>query len=194
MKIIVGLGNPGSKYAVTRHNVGFLTLDIIADSLSAVFKEKDHALQALVDYCGEKILLLKPLTFMNLSGHAVIAAVNFYKIDQEDMLIIYDDMDLEPGRIRLRRGGSAGGHNGMGSIIEQLGDNKINRLKIGIGHSPYVSGSNYVLSRFNNEEMPLLANTIKNAAEAALFWAKNGISAAMNKYNIKEGADNKKEK
>jgi PTH1 family peptidyl-tRNA hydrolase len=193
MKIIVGLGNPSRTYAGTRHNVGFWVIDMIAESLAASFKEKDHALQAVVHYEGEKMILLKPQTFMNLSGFAVALACNFYKIEIQDLLIIYDDMDLAPGRIRLRRGGSGGGHNGMKSVIEQLGQDKINRLRIGIGRSPYGDNIDYVLTPFSQEQLPLMADAVEKAAAASLLWAKAGITEAMNQYNKKEQEENKEE-
>lgn len=193
MKMIVGLGNPSRTYAGTRHNVGFWVVDMIAESLSASFKEKDQALQVVIHYEGEKIILLKPQTFMNLSGYAVASACHFYKIGMQDLLIIYDDMDLAPGRIRLRRSGSDGGHNGMGSVIEQLGEDKINRLRIGIGRSPYGDNINYVLTPFSQEQLPLMTEAVERAAAAALLWAKLGITGAMNQYNKKEQEENKKE-
>ncbi|MGI6361813.1 MAG: aminoacyl-tRNA hydrolase [Bacillota bacterium] len=193
MKIIVGLGNPGLKYAVTRHNAGFLTVDILADALNADFKERDKSLEAHSLYKGEKVIVLKPQTFMNLSGQAVVSAMSFYKVEPEDVLIVFDDMALEQGRIRFRRSGSAGGHNGMQSIIEQLESDQINRLKVGIGSSVFPDSADYVLGRFTDEELHLMAHIFRDAAEAALCWINEGISEAMNQYNKNKDRKNTEE-
>ena len=186
MKLIAGLGNPGLKYEATRHNAGFMTLDALALKLNVSFEQKKF--QASFTQCfykGEKLLLLKPETFMNLSGFALREAVNFYKLEAEDILVIYDDMDLLPGEIRVRRSGSAGGHNGMKSCIEQLGTDKINRIKIGIGHPLASTVVDYVLERFSREELLNMQKISADAADAALCWAEFGIQEAMNRYNIK---------
>ena len=184
MKIIVGLGNPGLKYAGTRHNMGFMAMDSLAALLAVEIEQKKHfSLSAAANHHSEKLLLLKPQTFMNLSGEAVSDAVRFYKANIEDLLIVYDDMDIEPFELRFRRDGSAGGHNGMSSIIQHLGTEKINRLKIGIGHPVYNNTVDYVLQRFPAEELPKLAETTKTAANAILCWCEAGIIEAMNKYN-----------
>ena len=191
MKIITGLGNPGIQYELTRHNVGFLTVDYIADELAAGFDKKEHqALAATAIYRGEKLLLLKPQAYMNLSGFSVVAACHYYKVDYEDLLVIYDDMDLPAGELRIRRGGTSGGHKGIASIIEQAGTDKINRIKIGIGHPQYGDGADHVLSRFTDEELPIVAETMKQAAVAALLWMNEGIEMAMRKYNVKETMHN----
>ncbi|MEG1501475.1 MAG: aminoacyl-tRNA hydrolase [Clostridiales bacterium] len=193
MKIIAGLGNPGLEYAMTRHNCGFLTLDILEQRLDIACNRHDNdALIGMGFYQSEKLLLLKPQSYMNLSGFPLIRLANYYKVDLEDILVIYDDMDLLPGTLRLKRGGSAGGHNGMASIIEQAGSDKINRLKIGIGHSPFHKGADHVLGRFSGEEIPLMADVFAKAADAALLWTKEGIAAAMSSYNIKEEKPKKK--
>jgi len=187
MKLIAGLGNPGFKYEATRHNAGFMAMDALASALNTSFdRENFRALFAQGIYKGEKLLLLKPQTFMNLSGYALQEAVNFYKLEPEDILIIYDDMDLLPCTLRFRRSGSAGGHNGMASCIEQLGTDKLNRLKIGIGHPIVGNTVDYVLQRFEKEELENMLFAAKTAAEAALCWAESGIQEAMNRYNIKE--------
>ncbi len=188
MKIIAGLGNPGPRYSLTRHNCGFLTLDILAGLLEVKIEKKEQdSLTAQANYKGQKLFLLKPQSFMNLSGFPLIRAANYYKIPLENILIIFDDMSLPCGSLRLRADGGSGGHNGINSIIEQAGTNKINRLKIGIGPSVYPDSADYVLAPFTEEEMPLMAEAFKKAAEAALFWAEKGIEEAMNKYNTKNG-------
>jgi len=183
MKIIFGLGNPGLKYEVTRHNCGFLTLDKIADIIGADFDKKaEDNLVAAAVYRGEKLMLAKPQMFMNLSGFPLSRLCSYYKVEYEDILVIHDDLDLAPCTLRFRRGGSDGGHNGIKSIIAQTGTKNINRLKIGIGHGLYDT-ADYVTGIFSSEEMPLFAKTFAAGAEAALMWAFDGISAAMNKYN-----------
>ena len=183
MKIIAGLGNPGLEYAVSRHNCGFLTIDKIAYDLGADREKKEHnSLTRVARMGGSKLLLAKPQTYMNNSGFAVCALLNYYKLKLTDLLIIFDDMDLEPATVRLRRGGSSGGHNGMQSIIEQCGSTDIARIKIGIGHG-WGSGASHVLGRFAEEAMPMYAAAFTHAAQAALCWAEHGISEAMNKYN-----------
>jgi len=183
MKIIFGLGNPGPRFAATRHNCGFLVLDRLAEELNCSFgkKEQDNLLASCL-YGGQKLLLAKPQSFMNLSGFPVARLASFYKVDYEDILIVHDDLDLPPAALRLRRGGSDGGHNGVKSIIEQTGAAQINRLKVGIGAALF-NAPDYVLSPFTPEETPLFAATFSRAAQAALCWAELGISAAMNRFN-----------
>jgi PTH1 family peptidyl-tRNA hydrolase len=186
MKIIAGLGNPGIRYEFTRHNSGFLTLDYIADELNTVFDKKEHqALVATANYRGEKLLLLKPQAYMNLSGFPVVATCHYYKVDYEDLLVVFDDMDLPVGELRVRRDGSSGGHKGIASIIEQAGTNKINRIKIGIGHPFYGDGADYVLGLFADLELPIVKEKLKQAAAASLLWAVEGIEMAMREYNVK---------
>ncbi len=185
MKMIVGLGNPGMEYAVTRHNCGFLTIDkLIYDLNGTKEKKQANALVSQAMHQGQKLLLVKPQSYMNASGYPVVSLMNYYKLDLEDLLIIFDDMDIEPATIRLRRNGRDGGHNGIKSIIEQAGSAEIARLKIGIGHG-FKGGANYVLGRFSEEEMPIMAETFAKAAEAAKLWAIKGITEAMNEYNRK---------
>lgn len=193
MKIIAGLGNPGFKYANTRHNCGFLTLDVLEAVLNTNINKKEHdALTGQSIYKGQKLLLVKPQSFMNLSGYPLIRLANYYKVELQDILVIYDDMDTAPGSLRLRRNGSSGGHNGMGSIIEQSGSTQINRLKIGIGRSLFPNSADYVLSPFPPEQLPLMAEIFAKAAEAALCWAAEGIGPAMNQYNTKKEKSPKK--
>ena len=183
MKIIFGLGNPGPRYAATRHNCGFITLDHIAEELGCSFgkQEQDNDI-ASAFYKGNKLLLAKPLSFMNLSGFPLTRLCSHYKVDYEDILVIQDDLDLPLGTLRLRRSGSAGGHNGIKSIIEQTGTMAFNRLKIGIG-TPRGSVIDYVISPFYEDELPIIGLAFIRAAEAALCWVEQGIGPAMNLYN-----------
>jgi PTH1 family peptidyl-tRNA hydrolase len=187
MKLIVGLGNPGSEYRNTRHNIGFITVEYLAEKLGIEFnKNKFFASIGEGFYQGEKVMLMRPETFMNRSGQAVRAAVDFYKLDIEDILIIFDDMDLPCGELRVRAKGSAGGHNGMKDIIAQLGNNtKISRFKIGISHPVYGDTVNYVLGTFSEDEKALLRPAVQDAAEAALCWLRNDITVTMNRFNGK---------
>lgn len=184
MKIIAGLGNPGPRYETTRHNVGFLVLDFLAEKLNIDFNKENHfSSVAEGRISGEKILLMKPQTFMNLSGRAVQDAVSFYKIDLSDLLVIYDDMDLPAGRLRLKQRGSAGGHNGMNSIINHLSSQEISRIKVGIGRPDREKPANYVLMPFPDADWESVKTALEKGADAAELWIKEGISAAMNKFN-----------
>lgn len=187
MKLLVGLGNPGAEYQNTRHNVGFITLGYLAEQLGVQFnKEKFFARVGEVNYHGEKLLLMLPQTFMNKSGQAVRAAMDFYKLDIADLLVIFDDMDLPCGELRVRQKGSAGGHNGMKNVISALGNNQnIARLKIGISHPVFGDTVDYVLGKFSEDEQNLLRPAVKSAAAAALVWLDEGIGAAMNQFNGK---------
>lgn len=185
MKIIAGLGNPGPRYETTRHNAGFLALDLLAEKLNIDFIKQAH-FSAIAEgrILGEKVLLMKPLTYMNLSGRAVRDAVSFYKIDLADLLIIYDDMDLDVGRLRVKQGGSGGGHNGMNSIISHLSSQNISRIKIGIGRPDREQPADYVTMPFTDKDWELVKPAIEKGADAAELWFKEGISVAMNKYNV----------
>jgi len=182
-KIIVGLGNPGSKYQNTRHNIGFKVVEQLACRYG-VDKEESrfNAIIGHVRINSNRVCLVKPLTFMNLSGKAVQPLINWYKIDLSELLIIYDDMDLELGSLRFRPGGGSGGHKGMESIITCTGKKGIPRMRIGIGR-PEGETINWVLGRFKTEEKMIMEKTINNAADAAEHWIKNGIISAMNEYN-----------
>ena len=185
MKLITGLGNVGEKYLFTRHNAGFMAVDKIALDNNLEFKE-ERKLKSLITkfkHNSEDILLVKPTTFMNLSGEAVSAVMNYYKIDINDILIIYDDISLDLGRMRFRANGSDGGHNGIKSIIKHLGTKDFNRLKIGIGPQPPVPSEVFVLQIFSKEQLPELKNILTKASEAALFALNNGIDKAQNNYN-----------
>jgi PTH1 family peptidyl-tRNA hydrolase len=185
MKVIVGLGNPGKEYARTRHNIGFMVLDRIRRDLSLPSeKSRFKAIVTEGMRGGEKIVLVAPQTYMNLSGHSVREVRSWYHLPIEQLLVVFDDMDLPFGTLRMRGNGSAGGHNGLKSIIEQLGSNDIARLKIGIGR-PRSSSISHVLSKFSPEEEAELPGLIDRAAEGIYCWMDHGIIAAMNDVNRK---------
>ena len=186
MKLVAGLGNPGSQYVGTRHNIGFSAVEKIADSFGALFsKEKGKYLAAKIKHEGEHIVLIKPLTYMNLSGHAVVAAMNFYKITRNEILVICDDLNLPSGTIRIRPKGSAGGQNGLKHIIECLGCNEFARLRIGIGIDtmPPRHFSSFVLGKFSEDENIVMEKRLALCREAVLDFAVNGTGHAMNNYN-----------
>ena len=184
MKLIVGLGNPGAKYAATRHNVGFMVLDRLAKVGGvSVTKKLCNALVATAEIAGEKVCLAKPQTYMNLSGEAVGCLLRYYKLSSADLLVIYDDRDLPLGRIRLRERGSAGGHRGIASIIAVLGTSDFPRLRIGIGRPRELGAVEHVLGTFSADEQPVIAQAIDRAAEAIETALKEGLEVAMNKFN-----------
>ncbi|HOK95369.1 MAG TPA: aminoacyl-tRNA hydrolase [Anaerohalosphaeraceae bacterium] len=189
VKLIAGLGNPGAAYAGTRHNVGFMVLDAIAQQLGAAFsRSRFNALFEEVSAQGYRLLLLKPQQFMNRSGHSVASAAGFYKLQPDKILVVTDDMALPVGRIRLRAKGSAGGHNGLKDVIARLGTDQFARLRVGIGPSGTMDSADYVLSKFAAEEQSIIAQAVHTAAGAALCWAAEGIDAAMNRYNVQTEA------
>ncbi len=186
MKLVIGLGNPESKYSGTRHNVGFDVLDRLSESFHIPFasgKGKYHF--AKVSWRNNAIVLLKPMTYMNLSGHAVVAAMNFYKIQRRDILVICDDLNLPSGTLRLRAKGSAGGQNGLKHIIECLGSDEFARMRVGIRleDQPLASFSSFVLGKFSEDEKITMEKVLPVCADAALDFAVNGIEHAMNHYN-----------
>jgi PTH1 family peptidyl-tRNA hydrolase len=187
-KLLVGLGNPGGRYEKTRHNIGFMVVDQIALELGiAVNKKQCQALVAQGHISDEKVLLVKPQTYMNRSGEAVLELLNFYKDSISDLIIIHDDLDLEFGRIRFKADGGAGGHKGLQSIIKMLGSQDFPRLKIGIGRPPeYIAVEDYVLQEPNPSEKKLLPEVIKEAALALADWNSLGIEKSMNQYNGKK--------
>lgn len=183
MKIVVGLGNPGREYASTRHNLGFMVVDELARRAGAEGgRTRFRSLIAEGRLAGEKLVLVKPQTYMNLSGHAVREVVNWYHAPRDDLLVVLDDLDLPFGGVRLRGDGSAGGHNGLASIIEQLGSNQVPRMRIGIGRGPGAARAQ-VLSRFSPEEEAALSSILAGAADCATWWADEGIIPAMNRCN-----------
>lgn len=185
MKIVVGLGNPGSEYSATRHNAGFMAVEELAKRWgAAVWKERHEAQVAEHRLENETILLVKPQTYMNLSGVAVGALARWYKVDTADIIVIYDDLDLPAGRLRLRSKGGSGGHRGIESLLVHLGKDEFARVRLGIGRPPAGwETANYVLSRFSAEEAPLAAKAIERAAEAAECIILKGLNKAMNLYN-----------
>jgi PTH1 family peptidyl-tRNA hydrolase len=188
MYIIVGLGNPGKQYAHTRHNVGFDTIDILADKYNISVDIKKHkALCGKGMIGGQKVVLAKPQTFMNLSGESVRELVDFYKIDpEEELIVIYDDISLEPGQLRVRPKGSAGGHNGIKNIIAHLGTQVFKRVKVGVGEKPKgYDLADYVLGRFSKEDRILMEDAFGRAAEAAVCMMNDSMEHAMNQYNKK---------
>ncbi len=185
MKVIVGLGNPGREYTRTRHNVGFMVLDLLKRDLSmTVERKRFRAVLIEGSLNGEKIVLAAPQTFMNLSGQSVREVVNWFHLDPQDLLIVFDDIDLPFGTLRLRGEGSAGGHNGMKSVIEQLGTNEIARLRIGVDR-PRSSTVSHVLSRFSTEEEAELPEILTRAAAGVKLWISAGTIPAMNEVNRK---------
>lgn len=181
MKLIVGLGNIGDKYCFTRHNAGFMVLDKWALDNNISFRE-EKKLKCFIAKMGDN-LLIKPTTFMNLSGEAVRAVMDYYKIDVKDILIVYDDIALDLGRIRFRANGSDGGHNGIKSIIKHVGTKEFDRLKIGIGPQPNIPSENYVLQNFLKEQHDELKNVLIKADKAIEFYLENGIQKAQNQFN-----------
>ncbi len=188
MYLIVGLGNPGSKYAHTRHNVGFDVLEKLARKLNvSISREKDEALIGECFVGGQKVILALPQTYMNLSGEAVMRLVNYYKIDPEDLLVVYDDIDLAPGFIRIRKNGSAGTHNGMRSIIGLLGFENFPRLRVGVGQKREgYELADWVLGHYIGEEADVQDKAFELAADAVIDYIQNGIESAMCKYNTKK--------
>ena len=183
MVLIVGLGNPGSKYAMTRHNMGFRVLDLLSEQTSIdMSKEVFNGLLGRGKIFDQDVLLFKPTTFMNLSGTAVQQVVHYFKVDTDDVIVCYDDMALEPGVIRMRIQGSSGGQKGIQNIIEQLGTDKIKRIRVGIGE-PIDNAIDYVLGKPTKEEEPLINDAVIRAVEAIKEALKSSFEKAMTKYN-----------
>ena len=183
--LIVGLGNPGREYEKTRHNAGFRALDILADKLGCkVDKAKFQGMYGQVTYKGRKLLLLKPLTYMNLSGRSVLQLSAFFHVPPQNIIVLFDDISLEPGRLRIRKDGSAGGHNGIKSIIAELGSQDFPRVKIGVGAKPHPDFdlADWVLSPFSAQEEKALQPALERAADAALAIVELGIPEASNRY------------
>lgn len=188
MKIIVGLGNPTKEYEGTRHNVGFAAVDKIALECLIPMKTKKHKAICGMGMMGsEKVILVKPQTYMNLSGESVGAVASYYQVDPADIIILFDDISLPVGQIRIRKKGSAGGHNGMKSIISHLGTNEFPRLKIGVGEKrPGQDLADHVLSRFPKKDLEAVEDSIDRTCDAVFAILKNGIEDAMNQYNVKQ--------
>ena len=184
--LIVGLGNPGREYEKTRHNAGFRALDILADQLGAkVDKLKYQGLYTQVNYNGSKVFLLKPQTYMNLSGRSVLQLSAYFNIPPQRIIVLFDDISLEPGRLRVRANGSAGGHNGIKSIIQEVGSQEFPRVKIGVGAKPHPDFelADWVLSAFSSLEEKALAVSLENAAKAALCIIDHGVPETANRFN-----------
>ena len=189
MYVIAGLGNPDKKYEKTRHNVGFDVIDAMAKKYNVELTEKKHKAICGSGYiAGQKVLLVKPQTYMNLSGESIQAVLNFYKLDADsDLLVIYDDISLAPGRIRVRAKGSAGGHNGIKNIIAMTGTQGFARIKIGVGEKPEGWDlADYVLGRFPKEERALVEDAFADAIEATEMILMDDLPGAMNKFNGKK--------
>ena len=190
LTLIVGLGNPGQQYAANRHNVGFRCLERLGAAHGLAFdKRQKRARVALGTIHGQRVALVKPQTFMNESGRAVVPLARFYKVPSERLLVVYDDLDLPLGVVRLRPDGGSGGHKGMRSIIEHLGKRDFPRLRIGIGRPPgRMDPAAYVLRDFSADEEALLEETLERAVAAIAVWLTEGVEAAMNRYNRGSGA------
>lgn len=184
MYVIAGLGNPGKKYENTRHNMGFLVLDAFAAKHGIkVTKIKHKALVGDGLIGGQKVLLVKPQTYMNLSGESLREVMDYYKVPIENLIVVYDDLDLETGTLRIRKKGSSGSHNGMKSVIYQLQDDNFPRIRIGIGASDGADWKNYVCGVVSKEEAEILSKTIEEAADAITCMLEQGVDIAMNRYN-----------
>jgi PTH1 family peptidyl-tRNA hydrolase len=184
MRMVVGLGNPDDKYIDTRHNTGFKVIDSLAQGLGIDVRGRKFGSRfGLGEFADNKLILLKPWQYMNRSGQAVATAAGFYKLDIGELIVVTDDMDIEPGSIRLRYKGSAGGHNGLADIIQKLGTNEFARCRVGIGRCNEADTVGYVLDKPQEDEIPLLAAAIERARNAVLCWIEYGIETAMNKFN-----------
>ncbi len=190
MKIVAGLGNPGASFAGTRHNAGFAVLDRVAAREGAVFGTSRFMGQAaLASIGGERVLLLKPGTMMNLSGLSVAGAAGFYKVGPEGVLVVVDDMDLPLGRLRARPGGSSAGHKGLDSVIAGMGTEDVPRLKVGIGRDPLVEGRSHVLGKFTPAEAAIADSAFGRACEAVVVWVASGMDECMNRFNAAAGVE-----
>lgn len=184
MKLIVGLGNPGEEYKKTRHNVGFLLIDRLCDKLNVTLdKNKCKANYGIYFYRNEKIILAKPLTYMNLSGESVKSLMKYYGVDVEDVIVVHDDLDLPLGKLRLRKSGSSAGQRGMGNIIDLLNTKDINRIRIGISNNKLMDTKDYVLGKFNNEEKKVMDEAIDKAADAIMYSFDHNFDEVMSKFN-----------
>ena len=187
MYVIAGLGNPGKKYENTRHNMGFITIDQLAEKHNIkVDKLKFKALVGEGRIAGQKVMLVKPQTYMNLSGESIREVMNFYKLEPENLIVIYDDIDIEAGTLRIRKFGSAGTHNGMKSVLYQLQSDRFPRIRLGIGSQKKGDLVNFVIGGFSKEEVPVLEEAVNHAVLATECIIEDGIDKAMNQYNTKK--------
>jgi len=186
MYIIAGLGNPGKEYTGTRHNTGYDTLDYLAEKHNVILnKLKFNSVYGETSINGEKVMLVKPVTYMNRSGIAIQEIINFYKIPLENLIVIYDDIDIPVGTLRIRPSGSPGTHNGMKSITAQMGSGNFPRIRVGIGRNPDMDLADYVLQKFSADDREKIKPIMEKAVEAAIEIIINGTDSAMQKYNIK---------
>ena len=184
MKLIVGLGNPGIEYEKTRHNTGFLLIDRLCEKLGIQLdKNKCRSIYGIYYHNGDKVIIAKPQTYMNLSGLAVSSLMKFYGIDREDLIVVHDDLDLPVGKLRLRRKGSSGGQKGMGSIIEQLHSQDIDRIRVGISNDKSRDTKDYVLGRFSKEEMKVLDEALDKGSDALIYALDHDFDEVMSKFN-----------
>ena len=190
MRIMIGLGNPTEKYQATRHNIGWDAITRIADDYNIALNQNKHKAICGTGYIeGEKVILAQPVTYMNLSGESVRQLVDYYKVSAQDIIVIYDDISLDVGQLRIRKKGSAGGHNGIKSIISHLGTDEFPRIKIGVGEKPKDWDlADYVLSRFKEDEEKIIREALKDSSDACRMIISDGMDAAMNKYNKKKEA------
>lgn len=185
MKLVAGLGNVGDKYCFTRHNAGFMVVDKLAIEHDVSFKQ-DSKLKCFIGkykHGLEDIMLIKPTTFMNLSGDAVQLVMNYYKIDLDDLIVVYDDLSLELGNIRFKANGSDGGHNGIKSVIKCVGSQNVPRLKVGIGPQPPVPSETFVLQNFYKDQLETLKPVLKKSVEGLEYYFENGMQSTQNKFN-----------
>jgi PTH1 family peptidyl-tRNA hydrolase len=184
MLLLAGLGNPSARYTGTRHNVGFETVDLLARRLGALFTEKFKGQYAVMDADGERVVLVKPMTYMNCSGESVGAAAHWFNLEPAQVVLIYDDMDLPLGKLRIRAKGSSGGHGGVKSVIQHLRTTEFPRIKLGIGRPPgSMDPVEYVLTRFSPDERQIIDQTIARAADVAEFLASHTLDETMNRFN-----------
>lgn len=185
MKLIVGLGNPGKKYENTRHNTGFAVIDRTLAKLNVELdKNKFNADYTMINRNGEKIYILKPLTYMNISGEAVVPFMKYFGIEPEDLVVVHDDLDLPVGKIRLRQSGSCGGQNGMRNIIDLLGDSNIKRIRVGIGKDPLIPVVDYVLGKTKKEDLEVYSQALDKASDALIYWLDHDdFSKVMSNFN-----------
>lgn len=196
MRIIIGLGNPTDKYQATRHNIGWDAITRISDDYRIPLNQKKHKAICGTGFIeGEKVILAQPITYMNLSGESVRELVDFYKVSTEDIIVIYDDINLDVGQLRIRKKGSAGGHNGIKSIISHLGTDEFPRIRIGVGEKPKDWDlADYVLSRFKDEEQEAVRQALKETSDACRMIITSGMDATMNQYNKKKASNELPEK